>query len=195
MNNSQYEALIRQATKGDKESLRELFALGERLLTDGNLDEAVKIFRESAISYRIEAFRNAALREEAEFREKRRLSDIEIYREWLSRQAPIFEQLPRSAEGITKEFIRNIMREEIWKDDSLLPLLAFIINSLSKCGMEFFSPGGSEMRRVGDQVKIYLGLGDIHESYLHHPDVRIGVELLADEIIKRYSLKLDGQSS
>ena len=88
MSDTQNDQLIGSATKGDKESLRELFALGEQLLMDGNLDEAVKIFRESAICYRIAAFRNSALYEDTGRSEGELKSFIDKYNEWFNLLAP-----------------------------------------------------------------------------------------------------------
>ena len=193
MNNTQNDALIRSATKGDNESLRKLFALGEQLLIQGNLEEAAKIFRESAICYRIEAFRNSALYQDTERRERELKSYIDRYNEWFDRQEAIFDPLPRFCDGITRNIIITIMRDEIREDDSMQQLLYFIVSALVKHGATFSSPGASDLRQICDHLCDYFGLRFDRKNYLNYPDVRIGIDLLADEISKRYILKRDEQ--
>ena len=189
MSNAQNDQLIGSATKGDKESLRALFALGEQLLIDGNLDEAVKIFRESAICYRIAAFRNSALHEETERSERELKSFIDKYNEWFNRPEEIFPPLPRFFDGMTKKIATAIIRDEIQEDEAMLPLLRFIAFALKKHGAIFSSPGASDIRQIRNHLCDYFGLGLNRENYLNYPDVRTGMDLLADEVARRYSLK------
>ena len=61
----EYQELISLSTKGDQQALEDLFALAEKLSAEQKHEEASKVFRESAISYRISAFRNLGLAGEA----------------------------------------------------------------------------------------------------------------------------------
>lgn len=57
INDEELQDLVRHATKGDPSKLKELFTLGEKSLKDGNYIDAASFFRDSAIAYRIEAYR------------------------------------------------------------------------------------------------------------------------------------------
>ena len=61
----EYQELISLSTKGDQQALEDLFVFAEKLSAEQKHEEASKVFRESAISYRISAFRNLGLAGEA----------------------------------------------------------------------------------------------------------------------------------
>jgi hypothetical protein len=149
----EYQNLIAFATKGDMSSLSTLFSLGEQVLADGKFEEAAKIFRESACCYRISAFRNDAKAQDLALSEGQLLSTRDIYLEWIGSHASgLLQTFPIKAEGITRDFILTCLRDDLWNDQTMSNLLAYIETSLEKHGMEFFSPGGSPLRRIVGQL-------------------------------------------
>lgn len=184
--NVEYQNLSSRAARGEKDALRELFALADEFKNQGKLQDAVEAFRDSAIAYRISAFGNLNRAEAAESQSEWRAKVCEIYRRWIENNPSGLRKLPFPARGIGTEDIRHIVVEELFRDGSFDDIFWFLQSKLGSLGMQFFSPGGSIQRQVCILLKEVFGLGDGRGSdYLKNIEVRIGLELLADEITKR----------
>lgn len=185
-----YLELIRLSTKGDKQALEELFALAEKLSAEKNYEEASKIFRESAISYRISAFRNSGLAGEANGKAYWLNEEIKLIKHWIEVNPTCFRPLPRIVEGLNKERIFKIVGDEIWPnsnyDGEYYVLMSMLETSLDKLdGGDM--PANSPLRRILYLMNIYFGLADITwPNYLDSFDVRIWTDLLADEVERRF---------
>jgi hypothetical protein len=184
--NEHYEDLSRRATKGDVNALGELFKLAERRESEENYQEATISFRDSAIAYRISASRNLARAEDAEYRAAWSSTVCDIYKRWIEGNPCGLRELPYVAPGITGECIRNVVVDQLLREESFIPVFHFLQQSLSAMGMEFFSPGGSIQRVVcwllGDAFGLY---GSNRSEFLSNSAVRVGLDLLADEVAKR----------
>lgn len=185
-----YDNLVRLATQGSKAALAQLFALAEKLRAEHRLEDAAQAFRDSAIAYRIAAFRNTAQKEDAERRGQSLATVVEIYRRWVEANPNGMRQLPRASQLIDSECIRRVIVDELHNDQTFAPVFAFLFEALSSLGMEFYSPGGSLQRRVWGLLEIVFGLAASNHyfaRYLEDRSVRIGIDLLADEVERRNS--------
>jgi len=184
--NDSYKELSRRATKGDKEALRELFALGQKHEVEHRFEDATAVFRDAAISYRISAFRNLARAEDAESRAAELATVGDIYRRWIEENPKGMRELPRPASIIDSEYILRVLKDDLSRERFFVEVLYFLEDTLAKLGMEFYSPGGSVLRRVWQLLGEVFGLSSSgHSEYLQHMPVRVGLDLLADEIAKR----------
>lgn len=184
--NDEYQDLSSRATRGEKDALSELFALADEFKNQGKLQDAVEAFRESAIAYRISAFRNLNRAETAESQSAWQTRVNEIYRRWIENNPNGLRKLPFPACGLTTEDITQIAAHELFRDGSFDEIFWFLESKLESLGMQFFSPGGTIQRRVCSLLTEVFGLADGSNSdYLENIDVRIGLDLLAAEITKR----------
>lgn len=181
-----YQELIRFSTKGDKQALEELFALAEKLSAEKNHEEASKVFREAAISYRISAFRNSGLTGEANGKVYWLNKEIELIKHWLEANPTGLRSLPRIVEGMTKKFILEVLRDEVWPDSQFEGLIPLIESALQNNGAEFSSPGGSSLRQIISLMIAYFGLNAYGSATLDLLEVRIGMDQLADEVERRF---------
>lgn len=182
-----YQELIRLSTKGDKQALEDLFNLGDSLLADCKLDEASKVFRDSAISYRISAFRNSGLAQSANAEAKQLKEEIELFKRWIEANPNGLRKLPKIVAGISSDFILEELRDRIWPDEKYSALIPYLESVLEKNSMQFYSPGGSSLRRIIALLGDYFGLSSPSwPGFLDHLEVRIGMDQLADEVESRF---------
>jgi hypothetical protein len=201
-----YQELIRLSTKGDKQALKDLFNLAEKLSDEQKYEESSRVFRDSAISYRISAFRNSGLEETAYGEVNWLNEEIKHIKHWIKANPSGLRPLPRIIEGITNEkIILDILRIEIWPDIQLSTLIEFLENTLQNDGIDFYSPGGSSLRIILKLMKVYFGISPSSSSHAeiqthfnqqaaqaledlkNSPlELRICLDLLADEIEKRF---------
>jgi hypothetical protein len=85
------------------------------------------------------------------------------------------------------ECIRRVVIEQLWGSDRFNPIFAYLEEILTALGMQFYSPGGSVQRRVCILLAELFGVGVTPEyvKYAKNPAVRVGLDLLADEIVRR----------
>jgi len=184
--NDEYENLKSRAVRGEKDSLRELFALADEYKNQGKLQKAVEAFRESAVAYRISGFRNLNRAETAESQSAWQTKVNEIYRRWIENNPNGLRKLPFPACGLTTEDIRQIVVHDLFSDGSFDDIFWFLESKLGSLGMQFFSPGGSIQRRVVCLLSEAFGVEDFdYAEYLSNLEVRVGLDLLADEVAKR----------
>lgn len=207
-----YEELIRLSTKGDEKALEDLFNLAERLSAKKKYEESTKAFHDAAISYRIAAFRNSGLAESANGEIYWLNEEIKLMKRWIELNPSGLRPLPRVIEGITNEkIILEILKNEIWTDNQLSTHIQLLEIALQNTGMEFYSPGGSSLRRILQLMTGYYGISPSSSSlpeiqiyfnqqaaqYLEYLkglplEVRICLDLLADEIENRFHSSNEG---
>jgi len=204
-----YLELIRLSTKGDNQALEDLFALAEKLSAENKHEESSKVFRDSAISYRIAAFRNSGLAESANGEVYWLNEEIKLMKQWIEINPSGFRPLPRIIEGIASEkIILEILKNEIWPDSQFYTLIKLLEFALQNNGMEFYSPGGSSLRRILHLMEDCFGIS-LNVSATYFPpeariykikqaaqsiedlkglplEVRIYLDLLADEVENRF---------
>lgn len=100
-----YQKLIHLSTKGDEQALKDMFNLAEKLSDEQKHEEASKVFRDSAISYRISAFRNSGLAESANGEVYWLNEEIKLMKRWIEINPSGLRPLLRVIEGITSEKI------------------------------------------------------------------------------------------
>jgi hypothetical protein len=181
----QYKELESLALKGDPDALRELFRYAEKLNKENRDAEAIVAYRDAAIAYRVSASRNLARAEDAERSARWASVRDEIYRKWIEDNPNGMRDLPFSAQGIDREFIRKLVIEELLRDDAFIHYFYYLEYVLMKMGEEFHSPGGSIQRRVITLLAEMFGLGRWY-SYPHSIEVRVGLDPLADVIARRF---------
>lgn len=183
-----YRELIRLSTKGDQQALDDLFALAEKLTAEKKHEEAAKVFRESAISYRISAFRNSALSESSNGKVYWLNEEIKLIKHWIQLNPSGLRPLPRKIDGlISEKIILEILKNEIWPDSQFSSLIQLLETALQNNGMEFYSPGGSSLRRILQLMETYFGINEFCGTYLDYLDVRIYIDLLANEVENRFN--------
>lgn len=114
-----YEELSKRATKGDKQALRELFSLGEKLFSEQQFQQAAAVFKDSAISYRILAFRQGARAEDAEKNAASLEIARQIYQAWIEKNPSGLRKTPFPApRGADLSRIRDIVYENLIHDST-----------------------------------------------------------------------------
>ena len=180
-----YQELSSRAARGEKDALRELFALADQCKSEGKLDEASEAFRDSAIAYRISAFHNLNRAESLEKQFEWQTSVSKIYLRWIECNPNGLRKLPfPSIDATTEDIIQIVI--ELFRDTSFYDLFRYLEMELGSLGMHFFSPGGSIQRRVCGLLNEAFGIQDSEcADYLESLRVRIGLDLLADEVSER----------
>jgi len=182
----QYKDLSSRACKGDNDALHELFNLAQQYETDGNYQKSTEIFRDSAIAYRITASRNGTNAGSAESQvlwlEVKEL----IYQKWIEYNPDGLRELPYPASGITDEDIRHLVIDQLLKEDTYMDTFRFLEESLADAGMKFSSPGGSFQRRLCGVLGEVFGLCPLHCQYFQSSAVRVGLDIVAQIVMKRY---------
>lgn len=181
-----YEEISRLATKGDNDAIRELFKLAELRESEGNFKDASILFRESAIAYRISASRNLARIDDVHQEIMRLMVASDIYKKWIENNPNGLRELPYSIPSISRQCIRDIVVGQLLDNETFIPIFYFLEDKLSEMGMTFFSPGGSIQRRVCGLLAEMFGLDGMDTSeFIRNTAVRVGLDLLADEIANR----------
>jgi hypothetical protein len=111
----------------------------------------------------------------------------EINRRWIDQNPDGHRDWRAIAPRINDECIRRILVEQLRHEEYFLPIFVYLERELSALGMEFYSPGGSVQRRVWVLLGELFGARDKSEysAYIEHSTVRVGLDLLANEIAKR----------
>src|SRR5690606_4617198 len=127
---------------------------------DGRFEEAAKVFHDSAIAYRISAFRNLNRAEQAEGEANWHRSVTEIYRLWVAKNPSGLRELPYPANGITTQDIRRLIVNQIFQDGSFAAVFRLLEFTLESLGVHCYSPGGSIQRRTTALLSEVFGLED-----------------------------------
>lgn len=183
-----YEALSRRATKGEQDALRDLFSLAETLGEKGQIAEAMQAFKDAAIAFRIAAFRNLARAEEAEKSAHEWAQVVDQYLAWIDENPSGLRRMPRSEPSVDSQFIRRLVMGELQADDRCMKLFIALERELKRAGMEFYSPGGSPLRRICILLDRAFGLEPQEpelDLFLSKVGVRVFLDQIADEIARR----------
>lgn len=179
-----FDQLTKAAVKGDLDAMASLMKLGEACLESNNTADAARAFREAAIAYRIEAFRNKT-HYAAEFHASQGLREIleQIYCRWFEvNRAPARKEWPEIGEISHARLSSIIDSPELSSNAGAH--LQFLCQTLSGMGVEFHSPGGSERRRVFQLLRAIGGSKDSWaEKYLDDFRVRIALETIAECVV------------
>jgi hypothetical protein len=188
--NEHYEEISRLATKGDANALRDLFKIAEGHESEECFQKATISFRDAAIAYRISAFRNLARAEEAEQQVAQLSVNCDVYKKWIESNPNGMRKLPYQIPGITTQHIKKVVVDQLVKDESFAPIFKFLYYSLSALEMEFFSPGGTLQRRAYWLVGEVFGFEGREDAakFLNDISVRVCLDLLADEVVRRYQI-------
>lgn len=184
--NSSINDLVERINKGDRDAVRVLFELGRQLEGEGRFQEAATAFREVAITYRIWASRNQTFSEDAEGRAAWSITVRDIYKKWIEDNPKGVPDLPYRVSGATASQILSVVWQ-LLDEDSFAPILRFLEESLMAIGVEFCSPGGTFERYFLGLMEEVFGLQEHHycEAELKDTAVRVGVDTLAKEVIRR----------
>lgn len=141
------QELLQQALKGQAPALKELFAQAEQLLAAQDPVGALALFKESAICYRIAAFRERAKAEELE----RSVSDLEtkldFTRKLLAKPVSYFQVPCLPDADLAFATLARAWHQLDWNED--LAAAAMCVTALWRSqGERFSSPGGSPTRRM-----------------------------------------------
>jgi hypothetical protein len=163
--------------------MRALEELGEKYLKSGDLAGATEAFREAAICYRIDTFRNLTHREAAQKTAEWRLQIIDkIFTRWIATKNFPAERQPKLLD-IPLENLVSIINTKRTSD--MVACMHFLERTLIALGAEFYSPGGSVLRRI---LQLLYALGGDEEAwgrqYLGDIRVRVALDLLAKDILE-----------
>lgn len=197
VNEPKYDELVRQSTKGSKKALDELFAVGEENLVN-NPVKAAKIFKDSAISYRIAAFRNLAQLETSQNEINNLVEDIEIFKEWISIFPNGYVALPKNVAGLDCETIEAAMFGNCSypSDPEIIRIYNFLNFHLAKYDEDFKRINGNRPKYIYGMLLTYFGL-ESKRAYFSHSieniltpvDVRVGLDLLAHKIEEKFIIQ------
>lgn len=181
----QYDELIRQAVKGDRQAMDELFALAEAQMANEHSQDAALLFREAAIAFRISASRNLTHAMEAEGQGQWMVTVRDTYAKWIKQNPNGFRPIPRALPGITHDFIARIVLDQLPNEKEFLDVLDLLEQALSRLGMKFYSPGGSIQRRALQLLGEVFGLTPV-SGYLRSNEVRICLDQIADAVEAKF---------
>jgi hypothetical protein len=107
-----------------------------------------------------------------------------IYQTWFNESLCTPRDWAREANSINGEYIRKVVNEELYEDSHFAPIFAYLYQVLTALGMEFYSPGGSLQRREWVLLAQLFGFRE-PSGYLKKVEVRVVLDLLANEVLKR----------
>ncbi len=178
------EELIQRTGKGDHEAIASLMKLGESYLERSETEKAAQAFKGAAMAYRIEAYRNMT-HYAAECATSQWLREIleQVYVRWFRvNGAPARKQWPEIGGMSDKRLSRILNSPEL--SQAVATHLQFLPQTLKGMGVEFFSPGGSEIRRVFQLLRVVGGGKDAWaERLMDDPRVRVALEAIADCVV------------
>ena len=178
------EELIQKAGKGDHEAIASLMKLGESCLERNETEEAAQAFKEAAMAYRIEAYRNMT-HYAAECATSQWLREIleQIYVRWFRvNGAPARKQWPEIGKMSDKRLSSILDSPQLSNEAG--PHLRYLIQTLESMGVEYYSPGGSDKRRVFQLLRAVGGGRDAWaEKFMDDPRVRVSLEAVADCVV------------
>jgi hypothetical protein len=110
----------------------------------------------------------------------------EIYRRWIDQNPDGHRDWRVIAPRIDDECIRRILVEQLRHEKYFLPIFVYLDRELSALGWDA-DAGGSVQRRVWVLLRELFGVNkaEYYSAYIKHSTMRIGLDLLANEIAKR----------
>ena len=142
------ESLAKDALKGDRQAIKDLFKAGDDRLQEGDFEIAANFLKEAAICYRIALFRQRAESEELadkveDLKEKLRFKEKLLDAHWQGLQV----KYERPDEVAFDELARTYKTKLQWTQD-MATSQACIAEIWLRDGVRFSSPGGSVGRKV-----------------------------------------------
>lgn len=177
--NEQYEELVRRAVMdGDAAALDQLMALGQQHEAARRFEDASKVFKAAAGAYRLRA----------EESERRSALARSVYQKWFDANLCELRDWSSQAQNVDGECIRSVIVDQLWGNEQFNPVFIYLEEVLAVLGMQFYSPGGSVPRRIWVLLTELFGLEKRSKElskYLDSEAVRVGLDLLASEVVDR----------
>jgi hypothetical protein len=163
---------------GDAAALDQLMALGEQHEAARRFEDASKVFRAAVGAYRLWA------------EESKRRSALarSVYQKWFDAHLCELRDWSSQAQNIDGECIRSVIVDQLWGNEQFNPVFIYLEQVLAGLGMQFYSPGGSVPRRLWVMLTELFGLEKRSKElskYLDSAAVRVGLDLLASEVVNR----------
>ena len=181
--NERYEELVRRAViNGDASAADQLIKIGERHQGEGRFEDAAKMYK---------AVAGANLMRGKDV-EHSAAAALDIYRRRFDAHLCELRDWSGQAHKVDREYIRRVVVEQLWSDQQFAPIFAYLEDVLTELGMQFYSPGGSVPRRVWLLLTELLGVEKRSKElskYLDSVPVRVGLDLLASEVVKRCDVR------
>ena len=175
--------LMHAATTGDRQAIQALMDLGEGYLKEGDLTSAAQAFKEAAISYRIDAFRQTANYEEEYAQSRWSLRIIEqIFVNWLEARPHLIPSKRPEILNIPDAKLIEMLRSSEHQEISVV--IVFLEQTLQLMGVHFYSPGGSSVRRIHQLLRAFGGNeDDWAKQFLSDVRVRLAIDQLTDRLL------------
>lgn len=182
------DSLSRSALKGDRDAIGSILTLAEEKLAAGDHLNASRLFRESAIFYRIDAARQAGMKHEAESRLTMARRETDVLTKFLARgKGPSpFRSLN---DGSPKDMIREISAEDMYLYTAEFGnILELLQNRLTGLGADLGSQGSRITQYALTLVKCVFRIekpSDKQMIWLSDPLVSSIMTLIADQVEQR----------
>ena len=186
------ENLSIRAIKGEPEMVNTLFGIAKDCEKNGQYENAAIAYREMAFASRILASRSCDEKMQVENKLERVTIARDVYAWWVEDHPDGMVTLPYPSCGIDEEFIRVIVINEMLFEEKFIPVFWYLEEVLTDLGMKFSSPGGSVQRRICGFLGFLFGLqksSPHYTKFLEFTAVRVGLDLIADEIVRRHAAK------
>jgi hypothetical protein len=184
--NERNEELVRRAVMdGDATALDQLTVLGQQHEAAGRFEDASKVFRAVAGAYRLCA----------EESERRSALARSVYQKWFDAHLCELRDWSSHAQNVDSECIRSVIVEQLWDNEQFNSVFIYLEEVLTELGMQFYSPGGSSKRRIWNLLTELFGLEERSQyfsKYLDSEAVRVGLDLLASEVVNRCGARRAG---
>ena len=176
--------LLRPATKGDHQAMEALMNLGENYMKEGDLVNAACAFKEAAISYRIDASRQAGKHVHEQGTSDWRLEVIQtIFIPWLEANANTIRSTRPEILSIPEARLIHMLRSEAEFPD-IQTLRRYLERTLESMGYEFVVAGGNPLRAILSLLTAFGGQrAEWAAPYLRDVRIRVGLDQLAEKLI------------
>jgi hypothetical protein len=182
MDESYYSDLVKRATKGERSAIDELFSIGETNLEGGDLRLAATAFKDAAISFRIQSFRNSALAEKNLANAHSLSRDKRVIVRWIKNHSKDYPKAYPANVKIDEKLLFDIV-QQLLNEYDYAKIHDYLYDVLTELGVEFFSPGGSPQRRIA--MLTFELLSGCQDDLLGNLRVRIGIDQIAAEVENR----------
>lgn len=177
-----YQELSLRASKGDEEALAELFSAGEKFEFNGQFKEASTAFKDSAVAYRIAAFRSKAQAEDAIAGKRYQIQLSQVLTDWIKNNPEGMRNLPRKVPGLTEPVICELVARN---REELSALLVILYNKRSKLG-KGFSWARTENYVCGHLGAYFDGRIIPDSAYMRNPTIRVLLDSIANVVEAKF---------
>lgn len=184
--NNELKELVSKADQGDKNAQKQLMQLAQEKQDAGEYEEAAELFKLGAMAYRIAASFEGSLVDDEKMKSYSLEKIIQYYREWIVNYThpvePRINTLTR--EGLASEASSTIL--QLRRDEVFRGMVRYLEEQLMIHGVDLCT--GSTLNR--HLYHMVLQENDFWK-FMHDIDVRIALDPIADEIMKRSVEKPD----